>query len=444
MFKNIPQEVTDIIRIIEDNGFEAYMVGGCVRDCVMGIEPHDYDICTSALPEQTMEIFKGNGMVTAGLKHGTVGVIRDKNVYEITTYRVDGEYSDGRHPDSVVFTDKLKEDLLRRDFTINAMAYNPKTGLVDLYNGIADLNVGVIRCVGNPYERFDEDALRILRAIRFAARFDFEIEEETKAAMLKLYPTIEKVSIERINTEFTKTLECKNASRYIDEFRDIIAYFIPEIKPMFGFEQHNKYHSYDVWQHTMKALSYADGDIMVRLALFFHDIAKPLTFTKDEEGNGHFYRHASEGAAITKRILQNMRYSNNVIDNVSLLVSVHDFTPSDTNKSVKKLLHKVGEYNFGRLMEVKLADMLAHKDEKEPEKADVVRRMRKIKTAVIKQNECFDIKGLEIGGKDILDMGVKPGPRLGEILKILLDEVIEENIQNTREELIEYVKDNLL
>lgn len=444
MFKNIPNEVSDIISKIEENGFEAYMVGGCVRDCVMGIEPHDYDICTSALPEQTMGIFKGDGMVTAGLKHGTVGIIRGKNVYEITTYRVDGEYSDGRHPDSVVFTDKLREDLLRRDFTVNAMAYNPKSGLVDIYGGIEDLNNGIIRCVGNPYERFDEDALRILRAIRFAARFGFKIEKETKAAMLKLYPTIGKVSIERINTEFTKTLECKDASRYINEFRDIIAYFIPEIRPMFGFEQHNKYHKFDVWQHTLKALSYAGNDIVVKLALFFHDIAKPLVFTKDENGNGHFYRHASEGAIVTKKILRRMRYSNDIIDSVSLLVSLHDFNPSATKKSVKKLLQKNGEKNFDRLMEIKLADMQAHKDEADMETKKIVACMQSIKSDIITQNECFDIKGLALDGKDIMDMGVKPGPRMGEILRILLHEVVEENVLNTKEALIEYVKDNLL
>lgn len=443
MFKNVPKEVYDIISKIEYEGFEAYIVGGCVRDCIMGIEPHDYDICTSALPEETMQIFRGEGMVTAGLKHGTVGIIRGKNVYEITTYRLDGDYSDGRHPDSVTFTNMLSEDLLRRDFTINAMAYNPKCGLVDIYGGREDLENGVIRCVGNPLERFSEDALRILRAIRFASRFGFRVEEETKKAMQKLYPTIEKVSIERINTEFTKTLVTKNASEYIDEFRDIIALFIPEIKPMFGFEQNSRWHNLDVWQHTLRAISCSGEDIYIRLALFLHDIAKPATYTPDEEGNGHFYKHAYEGMLIAKKILKRLKYSNDIIDTVCTLVGAHDFGLSSSKKSVKKLLQRLGEENFDRLMRVRYADLCAHREEMCAGDKDVIFQMKSIKEQIISDKECFDIKSLDINGSILIGLGIKPGPQIGKILSALLEEVIEEKLENKQEVLIEYVNNML-
>lgn len=444
MFKNVPKEVYDIISKIEYEGFEAYMVGGCVRDCIMGIEPHDYDICTSALPEETMQIFRGEGMVTAGLKHGTVGIIRGKNVYEITTYRLDGDYSDGRHPDSVTFTNMLSEDLLRRDFTINAMAYNPKCGLVDIYGGREDLEKGIIRCVGNPLERFSEDALRILRAIRFASRFGFRVEEETKKAMQKLYPTIEKVSIERINTEFTKTLVTKNAPEYIDEFRDIIALFIPEIKPMFGFRQHSRWHNLDVWQHTLKAISCSEEDIYIRLALFLHDIAKPQTYTPDEEGNGHFYKHAYEGMLIAKKILKRLRCSNDIIDTVCTLVGAHDFGLSSSKKSVKKLLQRLGEENFDRLIELRFADICAHREEMCAGDKEIISQMKSVKEQIISDKECFDIKSLDINGSTLIGLGIKAGPQIGKILTTLLEEVIEEKLENKKEVLIEYVNNNMI
>lgn len=439
MFKNVPKEVYDIISKIEYEGFEAYMVGGCVRDCVMGIEPHDYDICTSALPQETMRIFEGEGMVTAGLKHGTVGIIRGKSVYEITTYRLDGDYSDGRHPDSVTFTNMLSEDLLRRDFTINAMAYNPKCGLVDIYGGREDLEKGIIRCVGNPVERFSEDALRILRAIRFASRFGFKVEEETKKAMQRLYPTIEKVSVERINAEFTKTLVTKHAARYIDEFRDIIAHFIPEIKPMFGFEQNSRWHNLDVWQHTLKAISYSKEDVYIRLALFLHDIAKPQTYTTDDKGSGHFYKHAFEGSVIAKKILKRMKYSNDIIDTVCTLVGAHDFGLSASKKSVKRLLQRLGEENFDRLMELRFADICAHREEMCAGDKDIISQMKSVKGKIIADKECFDIKSLDINGSTLIGLGIKPGPQIGKILGMLLEKVIEEKLENKKEVLIEYV-----
>ena len=444
MFKNIPQEVIDIITKIEDNGYEAYMVGGCVRDLIMGNTPDDYDICSSALPRQTMEIFKGEGMVTAGLKHGTVGIIRKKNVYEITTYRLDGEYTDGRHPDSVAFTDKLGEDLLRRDFTINAMAYNPKTGIVDMYGGREDIKKGVIKCVGNPEERFSEDALRILRAIRFAARFNFKVDDATKLAMHKLYPTIEKVSMERITTEFVKTLQTKKASEYVDEFREIIALFIPEIKAMFEFDQKSVWHSFDLWGHTIKALSYADGDVYVRMAAFLHDIGKPLVFTTDEYGHRHFASHEQEGAKMAKKILKRLKCSNDIVDNVSLLISVHDFTLVDSKKSVKKLLQKLGEDNFNRLMILRKADVVAHKEDADENALHLLNKMCELKEEIIKANECFSIKSLAIGGNDLIEMGIAPGPKLGQILNTLLEEVIAENVENTDSALKDYVNTKLI
>lgn len=442
MFANIPDEVLSIIEKIEENGFEAYMVGGCVRDCVMGVTPHDYDICSSALPEETMEIFKGEGMVTAGLKHGTVGIIRDKQVYEITTYRLDGEYSDGRHPDSVAFTRELKEDLLRRDFTINAMAYNPRSGLVDIYGGCEDIKNGIIRCVGNAEERFSEDSLRILRAIRFASRFDFEIEKSTADAMNKLYPLIESVSTERISSEFMQTIMCKGASRYINEFKEIIAFFIPEIKDMFGFEQHSKWHCYDVWNHTMVSLAACDDDIYVKLTMFFHDIGKPHCFTQDENGEGHFYKHAVISEKIAHKALKRMRLSNDIINKVSMLTGAHDIVLNATKKSVKKILGKFGEEDFERLLKIRLADRAACNREIEDNTEELVEDVRKIAAQIKEENECFNIQGLAVKGGDVIKAGIQPGPEVGKMLKKLLDEVIEGNIKNEYEELILYIKDN--
>ncbi len=399
MFKNIPKEVLDIISEIEYNGYEAYIVGGCVRDCVMGLKPQDYDLCTNALPEKILEIFNGDDIVDAGLKHGTVGVIKNHNVYEITTYRIDGEYSDGRHPDNVLFTSLLSEDLRRRDFTINAMAYNPNSGLVDIYGGQKDIKNGVIRCVGNAKERFEEDALRILRAIRFASRFDFEIDSETAIEMHKQFPSIDNVSIERICTEFTKTIMYKNAYRYFSEFKDIISHFIPEIV------------STD-YEKNLCLLKMSSDDIYIKLAIFFNGIKSDLV----------------------KKILKRLRCSNSIIDKVSTFISCIDTELSDTKRDTKLLLGRFGYEDLLKFLEIKLLIKDSLKD--------VINNIRVLAKEIIDNNECYSIKTLAINGDTLKEIGITNGLEIGKTLKKLLNEVIDERLENNRDVLIKYIREN--
>ncbi len=399
LFNTIPDDVREIIDKIEYNGYEAYIVGGCVRDCVMGIEPQDYDLCTNALPEKILEIFEGDEIVDAGLKHGTVGVIKNHSVYEITTYRIDGEYSDGRHPDSVLFTSFLGEDLRRRDFTVNAMAYNPKTGLVDIYDGQEDIKNGVIRCVGNARERFEEDALRILRAIRFASRFNFEIEAETAKEMHSQFPSIDNVSIERICTEFTKTIMYKNAYRYFSEFRDIISHFIPEI-------------ANTDYEKNLAMLKTSSDDIYIKLSLFFNGI---------------------KGDCV-KKILKRLRCSNLIIDKVSTFVSCIDMELSDTKRDTKLLLQRFGYEDLLRFLEIKL--LVDNKNE------IIINNIKKTAKEVIDNNECYSIRTLAINGDTLKTLGITNGLEIGRTLKKLVDEVIKENLQNDRDVLIKYIKEN--
>ncbi len=399
LFNSIPDVIREIIDKIEYDGYEAYIVGGCVRDCIMGIEPQDYDLCTNALPEKILEIFESDDIVDAGLKHGTVGVIKNHNVYEITTYRIDGEYSDGRHPDSVLFTSLLSEDLRRRDFTINAMAYNPKTGLVDIYGGQEDIKNGVIRCVGRAKERFEEDALRILRAIRFASRFNFEIHTETAKEMHSQFPSIDNVSIERICTEFTKTIICKNASRFLGEFRDIISHFIPEIKHISDTD----------YAKNLASLQKSSDDIYVKLSLFFNGI---------------------ESESV-KKILKRLRCSNVIIDKVSTFISCIDMNLCDTKRNTKLLLQRFGYEDLERFLEIKL---LIGKNNDE-----VINSIKKIAEEVINNNECYSIKTLAINGDTLKELGITNGLEIGSTLKKLVDEVIDEKLENDRDALIKYI-----
>ena len=404
LFNSIPDDVREIIDKIEYNGYEAYIVGGCVRDCVMGVAPHDYDLCTNALPEKILEIFGDDDIVDAGLKHGTVGVIKNHNVYEITTYRIDGIYSDGRHPDSVQFTSLLKEDLRRRDFTINAMAYNPKTGLVDVFGGRDDIKNGIIRCVGNAKERFGEDALRILRAIRFASRFNFDIDTDTVREMHAQYPSIENVSIERICTELTQSIMCKNAPRYFLEFRDIISFIIPEMNNISDIN----------YQKNLNSLNKSSEDIYIKLSLLLNSI---------------------DGVTV-KKILKRLRCSNVIIDKVSTFVGCCNIELSNTKKDTKLLLQKFGYEDLLRFLEIKyLTDTNINKA--------TIKGIAAIAKAIIANNECYNVKTLAINGDILKEIGVKNGLEIGKTLNILVNEVINENLENDRDVLIKYVKKTL-
>jgi tRNA nucleotidyltransferase (CCA-adding enzyme) len=355
----IPEDAQEIIEKLEKAGHSAYIVGGCVRDAVLGNTPHDYDLCTSATPEQMKEILKDHTTYDTGLKHGTITVAGNCDMYEVTTYRIDGEYEDNRHPTSVQFVDKVELDLSRRDFTMNAMAYNHKSGLVDPYGGLVDIKNKLIRCVGNANDRFQEDALRILRAIRFASRFGFDIEAETEKAIHKNKHLLVNVSEERKTSEFCKIL-CNADANLLMKYRDVFAEFIPEIKPMFDFNQRTRWHKYDVYAHTVHAVEHAPkDDLVVRLAMFFHDIGKPETFTIDDNGNGHFYGHPLISGEITEKVMRRMKFDNATLKSVLQLVENHDNRVSVSEKGARKLLRDFGEEQAKRLLIVQECDKSA-------------------------------------------------------------------------------------
>jgi tRNA nucleotidyltransferase (CCA-adding enzyme) len=432
---NIPEEPNWIITTLMENGFDAYIVGGCVRDSIIGNTPKDWDICTNAKPEEIKNVFKSSRIIDTGIKHGTVTIVLNNGNYEVTTYRIDGVYSDSRRPDAVLFTDSLKEDLSRRDFTINAMAYNNVVGLVDYFEGQQDLNRKEIRCVGNPNERFNEDALRILRALRFASVLSFVIREETAKAIFKNYELLSKISIERISYEFNKLICGHLVLGVLRAYKDVISYIIPEIKPMIGFNQNNPYHIYDVWQHTLWALQFSPQDLETRLAIFFHDIGKPASYS-EFVGIGHFYKHHLYSEEITRNVLKRMKYDNKTIDNVCLLVYNHSVSITDTKKSVKRMLNVVGEL-FDKLLQVKLSDMYAQSKMSINKKQPVLKNIQNLHQEIIKEEDCFNLKNLAITGKDLISIGYLEGKEIGSKLKQLLDLVIDGEVKNEKEELLQ-------
>ena len=432
----IPRDVQGIIDKLESHGHSAYIVGGCVRDAIMGRTPHDYDICTSALPDEVLSIFSDRKVIETGLKHGTVTVQGDEDYYEVTTYRVDGEYTDGRHPDEVRFVSDVVEDLSRRDFTINAMAYNKRTGLMDPFHGFDDIKRGLIRCVGNPVNRFSEDALRIMRAVRFAATCGFTIHQDTHEAMLSLRHLLAQVSEERKTSEFCKMLICANVDLLMS-YRDVFATFIPELQKTFDFEQNNPHHIYDVYEHIVHSVVEAPQDLHIRLALMFHDIAKPLTYTEDEAGVGHFYGHASEGAEMSKEIMKRMRMDNDTIAIVSELIASHDMATSTSLKTIRRMISKLGENQARRLIAVMRADKLAQSENADTFKNLEVLDIMESNIDVVKANdECFTLKNLAINGHDLIGLGVKDGKLIGRTLNYLLDVVLAEPEKNAKDILV--------
>ena len=442
---NIPTIVNNIINILEENGFEAYVVGGCVRDSILGRVPNDWDITTDALPEKVMEIFKGIGstVVPTGIKHGTVTVIINNDSYEITTYRIDGEYKDSRRPEEVIFTSKLKEDLARRDFTINAMAFNPKEGLKDYFNGRNDLNNKKIKTVGNPMERFNEDALRMLRAIRFSAQLSFNIEEETIEAIEKLSDNIRNISVERIREEFNKIILSDNPKAIYDLYNyGLLENFLPEFKLAINTKQNNPYHIYTVGEHIIKSMENIDKDLILRLTMFLHDIGKPKTITTDNKGIDHFYNHPLVSKDIAETILKRMKYDNNTIAKVLTLVQYHDQRVA-TKKSIRKLLSKIGEENFKELIKVWIADIKSQNPELIEERIKEIDIINGKFQEILEKNQCFSLKDLKVSGKDLINLGIKPGKEIGIILNKLLEEVIENPELNDKDKLMEKVKDTV-
>lgn len=439
----IPKEVNHILKILNENGFEAWVVGGCVRDSLIGRPIHDWDITTSAIPAQIMNIFKNDEevirIIPTGIKHGTVTLMINNTGYEVTTYRIDGEYSDGRHPDSVTFVSDLREDLSRRDFTINAMAYHPKRGFVDPFDGLKDLRNKIIRCVGDPADRFIEDPLRILRAWRFSLQLGFDLNEETKNDAYALRYKIKNISAERIHAEFVNAIMADKKA-FAEKSSPFLVSFIPEWAAL-DMEQNNPWHIYTVLEHTMKAFENLpeDADKVTRLAVLFHDIGKPDCYTEDENGRGHFYGHPEVSKEKTIEIMERLRFDNSTKNAVAELVGYHDAVIIPDKKHVRRWLNRIGEIQLRRLIEVKLSDSKAHNTDR-PETRTRIAELEQFKAAidiVMEEDSCFSLKDMAVSGKDLLGIGFKTGKPVGECLNYLLDSVMNEELENKKEILLQ-------
>lgn len=432
---SLPERVDRIITILQNHGYEAYAVGGCVRDSVLGREPEDWDITTSAMPEETKALFAKT--FDTGIEHGTVTVLMGDEGFEVTTYRIDGEYEDSRHPKEVTFTRNLKEDLQRRDFTINAMAYNEKDGLVDIFGGIRDLRAGVIRCVGNAVERFSEDALRILRGIRFAAQLGFGMEDDTRRAMGELAPVLGKISAERIQAELVKIITSDRPGLLKDAYElGITQVFLPEFDRIMETEQETPHHMYSVGEHTLKAMKNIRADKVLRLTMLLHDMGKPALKTMDEAGVAHFKRHAAESQMIAKEVLRRLKFDNDTRNKVTRLVCYHDYRMPASAKNVRRAMNRIGEDLFPSYMEVRRADVLAQSLYQREEKIKNLDEIEALYQEITEAKQCVSLKHLAVSGKDLIAAGMKPGKEIGACLNDLLDQVIEEPALNEKEKLL--------
>ena len=419
----IPEQVNTILDKLHQSGHEAYVVGGCVRDALLGREPNDWDITTSALPHMVKEIFPRT--IDTRLKHGTVTVLIGRESFEVTTYRVDGVYEDGRHPKQVTFTPSLSEDLRRRDFTINAMAYDPGSGLVDLFGGQEDLTDGVIRAVGDPVQRFTEDALRILRAFRFAAQLGYSIDPETLRAASSLSRNLEKISSERIREELEKILLSDNPDILMKAYKaGITAVFLPEFDVCMETPQNNPHHCYDVGEHTIWSTALIRKDRILRLTMLLHDFGKPGTRTTDERGIDHFRGHPEESYRIAKTILRRLKYDNDTYRKVTTLVRYHDLRMRLTEPAVRKAIVRVGEDLFPLYLEIQHADTMAQSLFQRDDKLAYTAELRRIYNRIMFRGDCLNLKDLAVNGSDIIAAGVRPGREVGSILAQMLEDVL--------------------
>lgn len=434
----LPEKVSFIINTLMRAGYEAYAVGGCVRDVMLNRTPMDWDITTSAKPHEVKQLF--GHTIDTGILHGTVTVMLEQEGFEVTTYRIDGEYEDARHPKEVSFTSDLLEDLKRRDFTINAMAYNDTQGLVDAFDGVGDLKRGIIRCVGRATERFSEDALRMLRAVRFSAQLGFVLEEETRAAIVELAPNIAKVSAERIQMELVKLL----TSNHPEEIRTayetgLTAVFLPEFDRMMETAQNNPHHCYTVGEHTLMALQGVEADKVLRFTMLLHDVAKPVCRTTDENGTDHFYGHPQKGSEMARMILRRLKFDNDTTDRVSALVRWHDDNPELSPRSVRRAISRIGLERYPALFAVKRADTLAQSMYRREEKLKYLHDYEMLYQKVMEKQQCLTIKQLAVTGSDLIEAGMQPGKEIGSVLKKLLELVLEDPELNTKEKLLKQV-----
>ena len=434
----LPQEVLEILRRLNGHGYEAYAVGGCVRDQLLGRTPDDWDLTTSARPDQVMELFAPHCIPT-GLQHGTVTVRQNHRSFEVTTFRTDGIYSDHRHPDEVCFSDRLEEDLKRRDFTVGAMAMDAGGRIVDLFGGREDLENGVIRCVGEADRRFDEDALRIMRALRFASVLGFSIAPDTADAIRRGREKLRHIAAERICVEMTKLLCGADAARVLLEFPEVIGVFLPEMLPAVGFDQKNRHHCYDVWEHTVRAVEATPVEPVLRWTMLFHDLGKPYCFTEDEAGVGHFYGHGKISRTLAAEAMSRLKFDNDSRNRIELLVDWHDRVIPCTRRGLRRALNKLGADGAAQLIAVKRADNLAQAPAYRDRQRELDRAEETI-AELMAEDACFSLKQLAVNGRDMMALGLS-GPAIGQMLQQLLDQVLEEKLPNDRETLLRWAKE---
>ncbi|MCL1940310.1 MAG: HD domain-containing protein [Synergistaceae bacterium] len=444
MFIKISPAAEKALSILTRNGFESCLVGGCVRDMLMGYgcASKDWDIATSAAPRQVMEVFCGHRVVETGIKHGTVTVLIDGEPLEITTFRKDVGYSDHRHPDAVVFASTLKEDVSRRDFTMNALAYDPERGLIDHFGGAEDIGAQIIRCVGDADQRFNEDALRILRALRFSSALGFEIERGTAASIHKNMELLRSVSAERVNGELTKLICGRNAGAVLRKFADVVGVVIPEILPMVGFGQHNKFHCFDVWRHTIAVIENSEPECVLRWAAFFHDIGKPDCFALGSDGAGHFHGHAAVSKLKADATMRRLKFDNASRELITALIAHHDIPIPAEARTVRRYLNRLGEDVLRQLLLLKRADVMGHAPQYHSRIHDI-ERTRAVMEQILAEESCFSLKDLAVKGNDMIALGLK-GRQIGAALNFLLNAVMDEQTPNERARLLEYLDKNYI
>lgn len=439
----VPAHVEAALGALRAAGFAAYPVGGCVRDSLLDLAPADWDICTDARPEDAARVFSDCRVIGTGLAHGTVTVVLDGRPVEVTTFRAESGYADGRHPDSVRFIGSLTEDLSRRDFTINAMALAPDGGVIDPFRGQDDLRAGVIRCVGDPAARFSEDALRVLRALRFAARLGFELEPGTAAAVRACAPGLEKISRERVFSELGGMLTGAYAGQALRGFPDVVFSVLPELSGEYGFRQNNPHHVHDVWTHTTMAVDAAPRDVVLRLAMLLHDAGKPETYFTDAAGVGHFYGHAEAGARLADGALRRLRCPNAAREEIVRLVALHSTAPPQTKRGVRRLVIRLGEPFLRRLILCWRADAADRAEGVRTEHLAAIGRTEALLDELMDEERCFSLRDLAVKGDDLLALGLRPGPGVGRLLRELFRLVTEEGVPNERETLLALAKKRL-
>ena len=433
----LPTIIAQCLEALEHAGFTAYVVGGCVRDACLGLQPHDYDMCTSALPEQTEEVFRDHRLVLAGKKHGTVGVVTEEGVVEITTFRTEGDYRDNRHPEWVAFVPEVEKDLARRDFTVNAMAYSPVRGYADPFGGRTDLEKGILRAVGDPEERFREDSLRILRGVRFAVRYGLTVEEATFRAMHTQAHLMDNLARERVFEELCRLLPLLKVEA-LQRFAPILAAVIPELKPMIGFDQRSPHHAYDLFTHVAHVVAGVPGDLTLRWAALLHDIGKVPTFTQDETGRGHFYGHAPRGAEMAEEVLRRLKAPTALRQQVVLLIEKHMTRLQPDKKQLRRQLGRLGWETVEQILLLQEADM-GSKGTGKSEDREIFSEIRSVLDEIRREDACLSLKDLAVKGNDLMALGFS-GKAIGQMLNRLLDQVLEENLPNDRKILLAWAE----